>query len=59
MTSEYEVNVDSIEIVLPVIDHSNRPPDQVFATTEKEMQQYDTILLPEDYLKIICRFSTV
>lgn len=59
MTSEYAVNVDSIEMVFPVTGHSYLLPDQVFATIKKEVKQLDTIINPEEYLEIISQFSTV
>lgn len=53
------MNIEDIEVVYPVTGHSFIPPDRVFAQIEKQVRKLDTIINPEDYLKIIEAFSTI
>lgn len=52
-------NVQSLELVFPVVGHSFIPPDRVFAQIEKEVRKRETIVQPEEYIEIINQWSTI
>lgn len=59
LTFKAPLNIKEIEIVYPVTGHSFIPTDHVFGQIEKQVRKLDTIINPEDYLKIIEAFSTI
>lgn len=51
-------NVESLELIFPVVGHSFIPPHRVFAQIEKQVRKRETLVKPEEYLEIISEWST-
>lgn len=47
------------ELIFPVTSHSFMPPDRVFVVIEREIKKKDTIVQPDEYLKIFSYHATV
>lgn len=52
-------NIEVVELVFPVTGHSFIPPDRVFGNIEKKIRNYENIVNPEEYKKIIAEHGTV
>nr|CAD7262480.1 unnamed protein product [Timema shepardi] len=52
-------NVKSVNIIFPVVGHSYLPSDRVFGRIEKEIRKKDTIIQPQEYKDIFCKYGTV
>lgn len=48
-----------IEAIFPVVGHSFMPPDRIFGLIERKIRKLTNILTPEEYLRIINKYSTV
>lgn len=57
--SETPTTLENIVLTFPVPGHSFIPPDRVFGNIERVVNKEETILQPEEYLKIFSRFGTV
>jgi hypothetical protein len=52
LINEAPANVETMELVFPVVGHSFLPADRVFGRIEQRIKRFETLLTPEDYHKI-------
>ncbi|KAK9709528.1 hypothetical protein QE152_g26555 [Popillia japonica] len=56
---EAPLNIELVEIVFPVVEHSYIPPDRVFGQIEKRYKKVPEVVHPEEYIDIIKEFAKV
>ncbi|KAG5866609.1 hypothetical protein JTB14_035087 [Gonioctena quinquepunctata] len=59
LASEAPMNVQSLEVIFPMVGHSFLPADRVFGNIERDIKKLEVITQPEDYLKIFSKIGTV
>lgn len=52
-------NIEQVQMIFPVVGHSFIPPDRVFGASEKVIKKQQTIVDPNEYLKIFSSVATV
>lgn len=59
LTHKAPTHITDVSVVFPVTGHSFLPPDRVFGQIERSLKKQDTILSPEELLKVISKYGTV
>ena len=59
LLTQASTQINKICLYYPVPGHSYMPPDRVFGVIEKKLRKIETIIHPEQYLKIFSESGTV